>query len=225
MNVSESASAINVVLVEDQASVRDTLRILLNGTPGFACAGTFKDGESALAKIKELRPDVVLMDINLPGMSGIRCTRGVKELLPDCHVVMLTVEEDDVDIFNALKAGASGYLLKLTSPAEILASISQVVGGGAPMSNTIARKVIQTFHPIGTGAVEMLTDRESEILKHLAQGYLYKEIAENLGISVETVHTHLRNVYRKLHVRSRTEAVKKILGKSEDSGIPLTRTG
>ena len=157
------------------------------------------------------RPDVVLMDINLPRMSGIECTRRLKERQPDVPIMMLTIYEDDEKIFDSLTAGASGYLLKKTPPAKLLDAILELHNGGSPMSSRIARKVVETFRALGTSSkeIENLSKRESEILSHLAKGYRYKEIADTLFISIETVRTHIRNIYEKLHVRSRSEAVLK----------------
>jgi DNA-binding NarL/FixJ family response regulator len=156
-----------------------------------------------------------LMDINLPGMSGIDCVEKLKAIDPSLPIVMLTVFEDTDKIFKALVAGACGYLVKRTPPEEILAAIKEVHRGGAPMSTQIARKVVQSFHKMGLSPkdTENLTDRETQILEGLAKGYLCKEIADNLGISLETVRTHMKKIYEKLHVRSRTQAVLKYLGK------------
>jgi DNA-binding NarL/FixJ family response regulator len=189
--------------------------ILINGTPGFSCLGAYADAETALDDIPATPPKVVLMDVNLPKTSGIECVQRLKSSCPDLNILMLTVHEDDETIFEALQAGADGYLLKRTPSAEILQAIADVRNGAAPMSSSIARKVIQSFHsakvdfPRGSN----LTEREAEILKYLAKGYLYKEIAEHFELSYETVHSHIRNIYHKLHVRSRTEAVTKYLKK------------
>jgi DNA-binding NarL/FixJ family response regulator len=189
--------------------------MLFNGSEGFRCVHTYSSAEKALPDIVKNKPDVVLMDINLPGISGIECTRQLKAHQPGLPIMVLTVYDDDEKIFESLKAGASGYLLKKTPPAKILEAIAELHNGGSPMSSRIARKVVQTFHAIGTSSeeTENLSKREHEILIYLAKGYRYKEIAEALFISIETVRTHLRNIYEKLHVRSRSEAVLKVYPK------------
>ena len=204
---------INVAIVEDDDGVRESLAILINGTTGFRCAGSYRDAETALKEIPSAQPDVVLMDINLPKMTGVECVQKLKQLAPKFQTVMLTAYEDDDQIFHALQAGAGGYLSKRSSPGEILEAIAEAHGGGAPMSSNIARKVIRSFHRQGAvmGEIEELTRRETEILNLLAKGFLYKEIAALLSIGFETVHSHTRTIYEKLHVRSRTEAVTKFL--------------
>ena len=199
---------INVAIVEDEDEVREGLAVLINGSEGFRCVQTYSSAEKALAEILKNKPDVVLMDINLPGMSGIECMRQLKAHQPGLPIMVLTVYDDDEKIFESLKAGASGYLLKKTPPAKILEAIVELYNGGSPMSSRIARKVVQTFQAISTSSeeAENLSKREHEILFYLAKGYRYKEIAEALFISIETVRTHLRNIYEKLHVRSRSEA-------------------
>ncbi len=205
---------IKVVIVEDDNGLRESLAIVINGSTGLQCIRTCSNAEVALKEIPLDWPDVVLMDINLPQMSGIECVIKLKAQRPELQVIMLTVYVDSDVVFKALKAGASGYLIKQTPPAEIIAAVNDVCRGGAPMSNTIARKVVQHFHhQPSKNEAENLTKRENEILGLLAQGYQYKEIAEKLSISALTVHTHIRNIYEKLHVRSRTEAVVKFLGK------------
>ena len=206
---------IRIAVVEDDKTVRDGLEILLNGSPGFSCAATYSNGEDALAGIPALQPDVVLMDINLPGINGIECILALKEQKTSVLFIMLTVFENSDVIFQSLAAGASGYLLKQTPPAKLLEAIQDVYQGGSPMSGEIARKVVQSFqHPLLSGHHFVgLTKREEEILSYLAKGYLYKEIASLLFISVETVRTHLRNIYEKLQVRTRTEAILKYLNK------------
>jgi DNA-binding NarL/FixJ family response regulator len=203
---------INVAIVEDEDEVREGLAVLINGSEGFRCVQTYSSAEKALPGILKNKPDVVLMDINLPRMSGIECTRQLKARQPGLPIMVLTVYDDDEKIFESLKAGASGYLLKKTPPAKILEAIVELYNGGSPMSSRIARKVVQTFQAIGTSSeeTENLSKREHEILFYLAKGYRYKEIAEALFISIETVRTHLRNIYEKLHVRSRSEAVLEI---------------
>jgi DNA-binding NarL/FixJ family response regulator len=204
--------AIRVSIVEDDERLRGSLIVLLEGTQGFRCISAYGDAESALKDIPSKRPDVVLMDINLPHMSGIECVRKLKSKQPELNILMLTVYEDAAKIFQALEAGASGYLLKMTPPDELLKAIREIHAGGAPMSAQIARKVVQSFHADpGKEPDLQLTDREEEILRGLASGSLYKEIADELGISTDTVHNHLKKIYSKLHVRSRTEAVVKYL--------------
>src|SRR5438128_6822861 len=177
------------------------------------CLSQYPDAESAVEALPRDRPDVVLMDINLPGMNGVECVRRLKQLAPETLVVMLTVYEDTENIFNALAAGASGYLLKRTTSAELLEAIIDVQKGGSPMTAHIARKVVQSFQRAGPSqqATENLSQREQEVLDCLSQGFLYKEIADKLGISYETVHTYVRRIYEKLQVRTRTEAVANFL--------------
>lgn len=202
-----------VAIVEDHADLRESWAALLEGAPGFRCVGTCASAEEALKLVPALAPDVVLMDINLPGMSGIECTGRLKEKQPNLQVLILTVYEDHDRIFQALQAGASGYLLKRTPPEKILEAIADVKAGGAPMTSEVARKVVLSFRkPASSAAAEArLTPREEEILRLLAQGFVTKEIAADLGISYFTAQTHLKKIYEKLHVRSRTEAVLKFL--------------
>jgi DNA-binding NarL/FixJ family response regulator len=204
---------ISVAIVEDNADFRATLAHYLDEAPGCRCVCACGSSEEGLKKIPRLAPDVVLMDIHLPNMSGIECTRRLKELCPSIQILILTVYEDNERIFGALKAGASGYLLKRSDPADILRAIQDVKQGGAPMSSQIARRVVQSFReePSQAPAVEDLSQREEEILQHLSKGYSSKEIADRLSVSVNTVRTHLQHIYDKLHVRSRTEAVVKFL--------------
>jgi DNA-binding NarL/FixJ family response regulator len=204
---------ITVSIVEDSEQVRGTLARLINRAEGFRCPSHYANAEAALEGLPRDRPDVVLMDINLPGINGVECVRRLKELLPDTQVVMLTVYEDTENIFNALAAGAAGYLLKRTTSAELLAAIRDVRQGGSPMTTHIARKVVQSFQRAGGSAqpTENLSPREKEVLDCLSQGFLYKEIADKLSISYETVHTYIRRIYEKLQVRTRTEAVAKFL--------------
>jgi DNA-binding NarL/FixJ family response regulator len=199
-----------IAIVEDDASTRASLERLIQGTAGFECVGACPSGEAALESLKHRSVQVVLMDINLPGMSGVECTRQLKALLPQVLIVMLTVYDDSDRIFQALKMGASGYLLKRASADEIVAAVQDVVRGGAPMSSYIARKVVQSFQQPGSlKGGEELSKREAEVLTYVSQGYSNKEIAEALGLSVETVRAYLKNIYTKLHVRSRTEAAMK----------------
>jgi len=205
--------AITVSIVEDNHQLRGTLARVISRADGFQCLSHYANAEEALKALPGVRPDVVLMDINLPGMNGVECVRQLKQILPNTQIVMLTAYEDTENIFNSLVAGASGYLLKRTSSAELLAALLEVSQGGSPMTAHIARKVVQSFQKTGPSpqATENLSQREQEVLDCLAQGFLYKEIAEKLGISYETVHTYVRRIYEKLQVRTRTEAVAKFL--------------
>ena len=206
---------VKVAIVEDDNDIRAGLAALINGSEGFQCVAAYACAEDALSDLLKKNPDVVLMDINLPHMSGIECTRKLRELRPDLSIMVLTVYDDDESIFESLKAGARGYILKNTPPAKLLESILDLSNGGSPISSQIARRVVQTFQVLGRSSEERenLSKRENEILAYLAKGYRYKEIAEMLFISVETVRTHIRNTYEKLHVRSRTEAVLKAFPK------------
>jgi DNA-binding NarL/FixJ family response regulator len=203
--------AIAVSIVEDDRQARKILAGWVNRAPGFRLAGEWGDAESAIAGIAEFSPNVVLMDINLPGMSGVDAVKQLKRSLPQTQFVMLTVYEDADHIYNALAAGATGYLLKQTPRQELLAALEEVHRGGSPMTSNIARKVVQSFRqsstPVPPG--EQLSPREQEVLDLLARGYLYKEIADRLNISVPTVNTYVRRMYEKLHVRSRAQAVAK----------------
>ncbi len=201
-----------VAIVEDNNDFRSSLAHYLDQAPGYRCVCACSTSEDALQKLPRHAPDVVLMDIHLPNMSGVDCTRRLKELCPSLQVLILTVYEDNERIFGALKAGASGYLLKRADPAEILEAIRDVKHGGAPMSSQIARRVVQSFRQERQEPkLEGLSQREEEILQHLSKGYSTKEIADRLSVSVNTVRTHLQHIYDKLHVRSRTEAVLKFL--------------
>jgi DNA-binding NarL/FixJ family response regulator len=204
---------INVSIVEDDNDIRESLCVLISGSEGFNCISSHKNAESALRNIARERPDVVLMDINLPGASGIECVKNLKKILPDINILMLTVYDDSKRIFDSLSAGANGYLLKRTPPSLLLDAIKEVNQGGSPMSGQIARMVVESFRKFGDSNNEMenLTKREEEILSLLAKGYKYKEIGDTLFIGVETVRSHLRRIYEKLHVRSRTEAAVKYL--------------
>lgn len=204
---------LRVAIVEDDPRWRANIEMLLRETDGLECVGSYPSGEAAVAELPKRRAQVVLMDINLPRMSGVECTRQLRALLPDIQIVMLTVYDDSDRIFQALQMGANGYLLKRASADEILQAIQDVHRGGAPMSAYIARKVVQSFQraPASNEPTEDLSPREKEVLDCLAQGFLYKEIADKLGISYETVHTYIRRIYEKLQVRTRTEAVAKFL--------------
>lgn len=206
---------ITVSIVEDDQRVRESLAVLINGAENIRCVSTNATGEAALEDIARRKPDVVLMDINLPGISGIECVRKLKAQLPKLQILMLTMYEDDEKVFQSLVAGASGYLVKRTSPAELLKAIEEVQSGASPMSGKIARTVVEYFRTLQTAEPqqEYLSKREEEILGLLVKGYRYKEIADALSISYETVRSHLKNIYDKLHVHSRTEAVVKYLRK------------
>lgn len=212
--------SIRVSIVEDNGRVRGSLARLIALTDGFECVSEHGSGEEAMAALPKTKPEVVLMDINLPGINGVECVRQLKPLLPNTQVMMLTVYENTDLIFQALTAGATGYLLKQTPPNELLAAVREVHNGGSPMTGHIARKVVASFQQAGKSAKEFenLTPREKEVLDFLAKGFLYKEIAEAMTISYDTVHTHIRKIYEKLHVRSRTEAVAKHLGRAVAPG-------
>ena len=213
-------AALKVAIVEDQTGVRQSWARLLNSTPGLVCVATCASGEDALLTLPQVAPQVVLMDIQLPAMTGIECTTRLKPLLPTTQFLMVTVYEDAERIFEALKAGASGYLLKTTPPAELVAAIQDVVRGGVPMTGEVARKVIAAFHqPTAPMAPTVqLSTREAEVLDLLSQGYANKEIADRLQITYDTVRAHLKHTYEKLHVRSRTEAVARYLRGAPVSG-------
>jgi DNA-binding NarL/FixJ family response regulator len=204
---------ITVAIVEDIKEIREGLQLLIDTSNGFSCKQTFATAEQALQEIPALCPDVVLMDINLPGMNGIECMKRLKPQCAQTQFIMSTIYEDDENIFESLKYGATGYLLKKTEPSKILEAIAEVYLGGSPMSAQIARKVISTFQPRNAvDEKELLTAKEREILKALSKGLRYKEIAAEMKISVETVRSHARHIYEKLQVQSRMEAVNKIYG-------------
>lgn len=203
---------ITVAIVEDDAGIREALIRVLGRARDFRCLGWHATGEDALRELPGAKPDVVLMDINLPGMTGVECVRKLKALGFPAQVLMLTVYEDAEQIFESLAAGASGYLLKRTPPSDLLEAIRDVHTGGAPMSSQIARKVVQSFRSApSVNPTAELSPREQEILGWLAQGFLIKEIAERLGIGFDTVRTHIRRIYEKLQVHSRAQAVAKFL--------------
>jgi len=203
-----------IMIVEDNNVVRSSLEELVNSIPGCECIGCCANGEEGLKLIPRLEPDLVMMDIHLPNLSGIECTAKLKELMPGLSVLILTVYEDETKIFQALKAGASGYILKRSDPREIITAIEDVLAGGAPMTSSIGRKVVESFRE-STAPKEgkdALSRRETEILEVLSQGLSNKEIAEHLSINVETVRWHLKQIYEKLHVHSRTKVALKFLG-------------
>ncbi|HLP75988.1 MAG TPA: response regulator transcription factor [Candidatus Paceibacterota bacterium] len=206
-----ASMSIAVSIIEDDVPAREIIAGWIRRAEGFRLTSEHGSAESALARLPEEKPDVVLADINLPGMSGIECIKRLKPVLPDTQFVMVTVYEDADHIFNALAVGASGYLLKQTARNDLLAALKEVHAGGSPMSSNIARKVVQSFRrpDSESNAGEDLSPREREVLELLARGYLYKEISDSLQISVPTVNTYIRRIYEKLHVRSRAQAVAK----------------
>lgn len=209
---SESAS-IRVVIIEDMREVREGLTMLINGTPGFQCAGSYRSMTEMIDRFNAQSTDIILTDIGLPGMSGIEGTRILRERSPEIPILALTVYDNDAKVFAALCAGASGYLLKNTPPAKLLDSLREAVDGGAPMSPEVARRVIKLFrdfHP-PEHAEYRLTPQEQQLLKLMVDGHHYKTAAHSMGISASTVSFHLKNIYAKLHVHSKTEAVAKAL--------------
>ena len=204
---------IKVAIVDDDEGIRGSLATLIRRAPALRLAGEYPDAETALKEIPNRSPDVVLMDINLPGMKGVECVRQLKSILPRVQFLMLTIYEDSDSLFNSLKAGASGYLLKRTASARLIEAIQDVHAGGSPMTPQLARRVVQFFSkPAGDNAsVARLAPGEKEFLDQLSKGYAYKEIADRMNISIDTVRSYVRTVYEKLHVHSRTEAVVKYL--------------
>ena len=215
----EAASApqpeatISVSFVDDETGLPQSITTFINGSPGFRCVSAYGSAEAALKGLPDDRPDVVLMDIHMAGMNGIECVQRLKALLPDLQILMLTVYEDTDQIFQALAAGASGYLLKRLTPTRLLDAIEEVHAGGSPMSSSIARKVVASFQKAGSATDQdaLLSPREQMVLGCLSKGLAYKQIADQMGISVATIRTYLRRIYEKLHVRSRSEAVAKYL--------------
>jgi DNA-binding NarL/FixJ family response regulator len=209
--------AITVSIVEDNRGTRESLEELCNETATLRCVGAYATGEAALQQMPASKPDVALVDINLPGMSGIECVAKLKAQIPSLQVLMLTTYAETDLIFNSLRAGASGYLLKNHPAAELIQAVEQVHAGGAPMTMQIARKLVEHFHKPRQREpqFEELTKREQEILSLLSKGYLYKEIGDQLGIGLTTVRTHLKHIYEKLHVQSRTEAAVKFLSEAK----------
>ena len=203
-----SKEIIHVAIVEDDDEIRQTLALIINGTPGYYCKHTFIDCESAIKELPNLYVNVVLMDIELPGVSGIDGVRQLKPQIPNTDFIMLTIRQDDESVFNSLRAGASGYLAKDTPPSDLLKAIKEVNEGGAPMSTRIAKKVVLSFQNINPSP---LSERETEILKLLCAGLNYRSIADQIFLSAHTVKSHIKNIYRKLHVHSRAEAVSKAI--------------
>jgi len=203
---------IRISIVDDDNKLRANIARTVNRFPGCSCVGQFHSGQDALLGVVETQPDIVLMDINMPGMNGIECVRKLKSALPEVEFIMLTVYADSENVFEALTAGASGYLLKDSTREELQAAIFQVRAGGSPMTNLIARKVVQAFRKPLTEENETakLSPRQQEILELLAKGFLYKEIGEALGLEYATVHNYIRRIYEKLRVRSRSQAVAKL---------------
>ncbi len=210
---------INVSIVEDDAMLRATLERYLATQPGFRCVSTYPNAEAALAGIPNVNPDVVLMDINLPGLNGIDCVARLRQQMPALKIIMLTVFEESEQVFKALSAGAFGYLVKSSRPAKILEAIREVRAGGSPMSGNIARKVVQSFQAQAAAQAatraetDTLSARELEVLQALSKGHPYKQIAADLGISLGTVRTYIQRTYEKLHVHSHAEAVMKFARK------------
>jgi len=204
---------ISIAIIEDDEDIRESMQILIGNAEGFECAGAFADAETGLEFLTDNPADIVLMDIHLPGMDGIECVRRLKSVHPEMLFIMCTVFRDDDSVFNALKAGATGYLLKNDDPGQIIAAIHELHAGGSPMTPQIARRIIESFkRPAVNDAIHLLTKRETEMLGLLAKGYRYKEIADKDCISTETVRKHIYNIYQKLHVQSRTDALNKIFG-------------
>jgi DNA-binding NarL/FixJ family response regulator len=203
---------ISVSIVDDENGLRQSIAAFVNGAPGFKCVSAYPSAEAALAHLPKERPDVVLMDINLTGTSGIECVEKLKATAPEMQIVMFTVYEDTAQIFQALSAGASGYLLKRSTPDKLLQAIRDVHAGGSPMSSSIARKVVASFQkPAGQRSSENLSAREQSILECLSKGLTYQQTADQLEISIGTLRTHIRRIYEKLHVHARTAAVAKYM--------------
>jgi len=221
MSETTPSMPITVSIVEDERETRETIVALLESEPKLRCLSAYPNGEAALQGIPAVKPDVALVDINLPGMSGIECVAKLRMQLPQLQVLMLTTYEDRDLIFDSLRAGAKGYLLKKSPAAELVHAIEQVHAGGAPMSMQVARKIVDHFNQLSqqTSELEKLTKREHEVLSLLAQGYQYKEIGDKLGIGFTTVRRHLEHIYEKLHVQSRTEATVKFLKHNSSSTI------
>jgi DNA-binding NarL/FixJ family response regulator len=220
-------ATINTSIIEDDNPIREILCEWINQARGFRCLSLYQDAEAALARLSQERPEIALVDIHLPRINGIECVRRLKPLMPDTQFVMLTVYEDADHIFNALAAGATGYLLKEIGRKELIAALRHVHGGGSPMTSYIARKVVQSFHkpaPEKSEQLPGLAPREREVLELLARGHYYKEIADALGISIQTVGTYIRRIYDKLHVRSRGQAVAKYTQLCPPNFPPGSRT-
>jgi DNA-binding NarL/FixJ family response regulator len=204
---------ITVSIVDDEKELRESIKTFIDGSPGFRCVSAYHSAETALKHLPQDHPDVVLMDIHLTGMSGIECVERLKAMMPQMQVMMLTVYEDTDQIFKALSAGASGYMLKRSTPARLLEAIKELNEGGSPMSSSIARKVVASFQQSGQVRDEKtnLSPREHMVLEAMAKGLTYKQAADQFGISIGTIRTYVRRIYEKLHVQSRTEAVAEYL--------------
>ena len=204
---------ITIAIIEDDEDIREGLKILIQTTEGFECSGAFADAESGLEFLTANPADIVLMDIHLPVMDGIECIRQLKSVHPEIQFIMCTIFQDDDSVFSALKAGATGYILKTDDPGNIIDAIHELHAGGSPMTPQIARRVLESFKkPAFNDILQLLTKRETEMLGLLAKGFRYKEIADKLFISTATVRTHIYNIYQKLHVQSRTDAINKVFG-------------
>jgi DNA-binding NarL/FixJ family response regulator len=217
--------AIPVSIVEDDAGLRECICRFIQGAPGFECVGAYASAEDALADVPTRPPAVILMDINLPKMSGIECVKHLKEKLPGLQIIMLTVYENSDRIFEALAAGACGYLVKNTPPAKLLEAIEEISKGGSPMSSHIARKVVQAFQPAihAVPLIEQLAPREQQVLELLSKGRAYKQIAAEMNLSMGTIRTYIRRIYEKLHVNCRTDAVVKYLDATSSERRPISR--
>ena len=213
-NLPTAPKGIRVAIVEDDRRVRNYLAVLIQGTADFSCVAACSSTEEALQSLPPARPEVVLMDLHLPGKNGVFCVAELRKRLPKTQIIMFTIEENGERIFECLEAGATGYLVKHTAPLEILEAIKEVHGGGAPMSSNIARKVVTAFRrPFKNGKDNVpLAPREEQVLQLLARGHRTKEIAEKLGVGTSTIQTYVRHIYDKLHVRSRAQAVAKLRG-------------
>ena len=208
-------SVISVAIVEDLDEVREGLVKFINNDPDFQVLAAFSNAEEAVISLCDSQPDIVIMDINLPGMSGIECIKSIKDRCPKSQFLMFTVYENDEKVFEALKAGASGYLLKKTAPSKIIDCLKELFNGGSPMSSNIARKLVTNFQSRESPSLAslLLSPRENEILELLSKGLLYKEIGDKLSIATGTVRQHIHKIYEKLHVQNRTEAINKLMGK------------
>lgn len=205
---------LSIAIIEDEKQIREGIFALINDSEGFSCEHAFDNAEEAIKKIPSIKPDVVLVDIHLPGKSGIECIAELKPICKGTQFIIFTSFEDTESVFNSLKVGATGYLTKTTEPSKILDALLEVSRGGSPMSSQIARKIVNSFHVHDKNeALEKLTAREKEILDFLSKGYRYKEIANEIFLSTETVRTHIRNIYTKLQVNSRTEAINRVYPK------------
>ncbi len=211
---------VRIALVEDVAEMRESWRQLIDGLPGFRCVCACASGHEALRVVPEQAPSVIVMDIQMPGMSGIECTARLKQLLPRTPILILTVSADSQTVFRALEAGADGYLLKRSRPEQLQMALLDVLAGGAPMTSEIARRVVAAFRERAArrNTASVLTPREEEVLTLLSQGFANKEIADKMSVSYETVRDHLKHIYEKLHVHSRTEAVARYLSSAPPSG-------